>query len=301
MIESVTVTNETGDSLELILSRPELSGFVVKSIDGLGPVNANINMTELATLDGAIDNSARLNSREVNLSLRFLETPTIEDVRLKSYKFFPIKKKIRLTFKTSNRHCYVEGRVEKNEPDIFSKEEGCSITVKCADPFFYYNDDSKLEFFGIIPEFEFPFENDSLEDDLLEFGEIQLITNGTLLYEGDSDTGVEITIHALGSASGIIIYNEDTREMMSISDEKLAALTGSGIKNGDTIVINTGRAKKSITLIRGGNKTNILNSLEKPIGWFKIFKGYNTFAYTAVAGLSNLTFTLSYKLTYEGI
>lgn len=301
MIDSVTVTNELNESLDLILTRPELSGFVVTSIDGLGPVNANINMTELATLDGAIFNSARLNSRQITISLRFLENPTIEDTRLRSYKYFPIKKTVRLAFKTGNRNCYVEGKVEKNEPDIFSKEEGCKITIKCADPYFYYDGTDRLNFYGIIPEFEFPFSNESLNDNLINFGEIQQVTTGTIYYDGDSDTGIEITMYANGPVSDVRIFNETTGSRMSISDTKLAALMGgTGIQNGDTIVINTNRGKKSIYLSRGGHSTNILNALEKPIGWLTVSKGYNTFTYYAT-GIEYLRFTVAYKLTYEGI
>lgn len=45
MIKSITVTNYLGDSIKLELARPEESGFVVKSVTGLGPGSANINTT----------------------------------------------------------------------------------------------------------------------------------------------------------------------------------------------------------------------------------------------------------------
>ena len=81
MIHSITVTNYLGDSLTLTLSRPEESGFIVMSVTGLGPAKANINTTEISTNDGALYNSARVTSRNIVLSLRFLFDPTIEDVR----------------------------------------------------------------------------------------------------------------------------------------------------------------------------------------------------------------------------
>ena len=37
MIRTITVKNYLGDSIKLNLARPEESGFVVKSITGLGP------------------------------------------------------------------------------------------------------------------------------------------------------------------------------------------------------------------------------------------------------------------------
>lgn len=301
MIKSITITNHLKESITLPLAEPELSGFVIKDIDGLGPVNASINLTELATLDGAIDNSARLGTRNIVMSLKFLEHPTIEDTRLLSYKYFPVKRTIKFSIETDNRICYAEGRVEKNDPDIFSKDEGCQISIICSDPYFYSEEDNHLIFYGIDPKFEFPFENNSLEDPLIEFGEIMNMTEGTILYEGDAEVGIVINVYALGAAEGFAVYNSRTREIMSISDEKLRALMGSGIIAGDKITIDTTRGHKSITMLRNGQTTNILNALEKPLSWFKLVKGYNTFVYTASSGLEFLQFEISYKTMYEGV
>ena len=94
MIKSVTVTNYLGDSVKLELMRPEKSGFIVKSINGLGPSNASINTTEVSTNDGALFNSARLSKRNIVFKLLFMntDTETIEDIRQKTYKYFPMKK-----------------------------------------------------------------------------------------------------------------------------------------------------------------------------------------------------------------
>ena len=88
MIHSITVTNYLGDSITLELTRPEQSGFIVKSVDGLGPAKGNVNTVEVSTNDGGVFNSARLNIRNPVLDLVFLETATetIEDIRHKSYK-----------------------------------------------------------------------------------------------------------------------------------------------------------------------------------------------------------------------
>lgn len=301
MIKSVTITNHLDESITLDLFQPELSGFIIKSIDGLGPVDADVHMTELATLDGAIDNSARLHTRNIVMSLQFIGDPLIEDTRLKSYKYFPVKRKIRFTIETDNRLCYTEGRVEKNTVKIFDKNEGCQISILCPDPYFYSVEDTHLMFYGVDPLFEFPFENNSLTEDLIEFGEIRQMTEGTILYEGDAETGIIIDVHALGAVEGFAVYNSGTRERMGINDTKLEALMGSGIIEGDVITIDTTRGHKSIQLLRNGRTTNILNALEKPLAWFRLAKGYNTFVYTASAGLEYLQFAISYKTMYEGV
>lgn len=304
MIKSITVTNYLGDSLVLNLARPEESGFVVKSVTGLGPGTANINTTEVSTNDGGLYNSSRLSTRNIVITLGFLWKDSIEDVRQKSYKYFPIKKKLTLLIETDNRQAEIEGYVETNDPNIFSKEEGADISIICPNPFFYSSgaDGSNTTvFYGIDPMFEFPFGNESLYDALLEMGSIQNQHEKVITYNGDAEIGVTITIHAIGEASNITIYNTGTREIMKIDTEKLSALTGSGIIAGDDIVICTVKGNKSIKLLRSGKTTNILNCLDKNADWFQLAKGDNIFAYTAQSGSSNLQFKIDNRVIYEGV
>ena len=304
MIKSVTITNHLDESIKLDLFNPEEYGFIIKSIEGLGPVKANINFKELATNDGAIDNSARLSSRNIVMSLQFMESPTIEETRLKSYKYFPIKRNIKFLIETDSRICETIGRVETNVPTIFSNAEGCQISILCSNPYFYSageNGTNQTIFYGTEPLFEFPFSNESLTEDLIEFGSIENRTEGTVYYNGDSEIGITIQIHAVGEAEGLVIYNTKTREIMRINDDKLKSLMGSGIQAGDEITITTSRGEKGIYMLRSGVTTNILNSLEKPIKWFQLSKGDNTFAYTASSGLTNLQFRIENKVIYEGV
>lgn len=301
MIKAVTITNHLNESIRLDLTEPEKSGFIIKEIKGLGPVKADINFTEMATVDGALDNSARIGTRDITISLIFLEKPTIEDTRLLSYKYFPNKRRIKFSIETDNRNCETSGRVEDNVPSIFDKQEGCEIIIRCPDPYFYSVGSESNVFYGVEPLFEFPFSNESLTEDLIEFGEIRNYTEGNVLYEGDIEIGVTIRIHATGPASNVTIYNTRTREVMSIDDEKLKAILGTGIQAGDDIVITTSKGEKGIVIIRGGVTTNILNSLGKPIKWFQISKGDNLFAYRAEEGLENLQFSIENKVVYEGV
>lgn len=302
MIKSVTVTNHLGDTLKLDLARPELSGFAVESITGLGPGTATINSSEVSTNDGSIFNSARMPSRNIVISLRYLWKGSIEEVRHLSYKYFPIKKKVTLLIETDDRLAEIEGYVESNDPTIFSKDEGADISIICPYPFFYSGaGKNSTVFSGIEPMFEFPFSNESLTDPLLIMGEIQNKTENVVYYDGDIESGITITIHAIGEASGITIYNTVTREIMRIDTNKIEAYTGSGIIAGDDIIICTIQGKKSAVLIRDGVTRNILNCLDRDVDWFKLSKGDNLFAYTAETGAINIQFTIESNLVYEGV
>lgn len=304
MIRSVTVTNYLGDSKVLELANPEPSGFVIASIEGLGPVKSNINTTDLASNDGALYNSARLETRNIVFDIVFLEHSTIEDTRQLTYKYFPIKKPVTLVFKVDNREAMTLGYVESNEPTIFSEREGCQISIICPDPYFYSTGEGGTTvtvFSGVQPNFQFPWSNESLEIPLIEMGIIENLKERTIYYTGDSETGVVIQIHAIGRADNITIYNTGTRETFTIDTDRLQALTGYGIVAGDDIEISTLRGKKRITLLRNGVQTNILNCIDKNSSWFQLAKGDNVFTYIATYGSSNLQFKIISQIVYEGV
>lgn len=304
MIKSITVTNYLGESIKLDLARPELSGFAVVNVSGLGPGKATINTTEVSTMDGDLYNSSRLGGRNIVLSLKYLWSPTIEEVRHKSYKYFPLKKEVTLLIETDKRTAEIKGRVESNEPTIFSSNEGAEISIICPSPFFYSAGEDGLHtviFSGVDSLFEFAFSNESATDDLIQFGSILNKTENVVPYDGDSESGLTLIIHAIGEARNITIYNVSTREYLRLNTDKLASYTGSGIINGDEITICTIKGNKSITLLRDGIETNILNCLEKNVDWFELSKGDNIFAYSAEYGAENLQFKVEYRSLYAGV
>lgn len=301
MIKSITVTNHLGESIKLELARPELSGFMVMSVTGLGPGKANINTTETATNDGSIFNSSRVTSRNIVFNLRYMWKNSIEDARQLSYKYFPIKKRVTLLVETDNRSSEIEGYVESNEPDIFSETSGADISIVCPYPFFHSASDRVTTFGSIEGMFEFPFGNESLTEPLLVFSEIRKNPDRDILYTGDADVGVRISLRAHGEASNISIYNVTHREVMRIDTSKIEAITGSGIIDKDEIVINTVQGEKSAFLIREGVSTNILNAIDRSSDWFKLRKGTNVFSYVAESGQEDLELVIENKILYEGV
>lgn len=310
MIKAITVTNYLGDSIKLDLARPEKSGFAVKSITGLGPGKATINTTEVSTNDGGLYNSARKSKRNIVISLAFLTENAVEDARQRTYKYFPLKKKVTLLIETDNRTAKIEGVVESNEPNIFSASEGTDISIICPNPSFYSAEVYNTMFYGAEPNFEFPFSNESLvEDDviteeesrLLEMSIINTRLEESIIYEGDSETGITIRMHAFGEVKNITIYNMNTRETMHIDTNKIALITGSGFVAGDDIIICTEKGNKSVLLLRSGKYINVLNCLERNPDWFVLNKGENIFVYSAEVGINNMDFKIEHKTVYEGV
>lgn len=302
MIKSVTIINDLDESLTIKLTEeyPE-HGLLLLSMDGIGATEAEINTTDLAVADGSIYNSSRGISRNITMSLRFIEQDTIEDTRQRAYRYLPTKKKVTLQFDTDNRQIRIDGYVETNEPDIFSKEEGAEVSIICPDPYFHSLGMVTNVLSGIEPLFEFPFENDSLTEPLLEMGEILMNRERNVYYFGDADTGMIITVRATGPVGSFTIYNIGTREKMRIDNEKLRYLSGRGFDSGDELIINTKRGEKSVKLLRNGFYTNALNALERTSSWMQLTRGNNVFAYKADSGEEYIEFQISNENLYMGV
>ena len=302
MIKSIKVTNPKGESLVLDLFHPEKSGLIVRSISGLGPPKANINSTDLATADGALYSSARASTRNIAFNLQFMFAPTIEDSRQLTYKYFQLKKLIKIEVETDNRSLETSGYVESNQPDIFSKEETTQISILCLNPFFYDPNPSVTQFATVTPTFEFPFSNESTNENLIEFGTINLDTRSIIDYIGDVDTGVLITIHALGSVSGYLtIYNVETQEKMVVDLAKIKTLIGKDYGSGDDIIISTVSGDKYVQVLHDGKYTNAIAAIEKLADWFQVSVGRNIFNFTVTKGIENLVMSFSYRNAYGGI
>lgn len=304
MIHSIKVINYRDEMITIDLERPEKSGFIIRGIDGLGAAKANINVSDIVTNDGGIFNSARLASRNIVIKLVFYGTDNIESIRQSTYKYFPIKKELTLVIKTDNRELEIKGYVESNEPNIFSNEEGTDISIICPNPYFYLhgsNSSNVTLFSSVEPVFEFPFMNDSLTEKLIEFSSVHNKTENVIVYNGDSDVGLTMTIHVIGSVEDISLWDIKNRKKMTIITTRLKELLGMSLMEKDDIIINTEIGNKSISLIRSGRTYNILGCLEKGSEWLRLYKGDNIFAYTARTGAENLQFRVENKVIYEGI
>lgn len=185
MIKSFIVKNYLNEILELELTNPQESGIAVRSVTGLGPGKSTVNIKEIASNDGGSFSGSRTPVRNIVMDLIFVdEYETIEDIRHKTYKYFPTKKQLTLTVVTDNHTLDIEGYVESNEPDIFSNMEGCQISILCINPFFHSKKEQITFSSGEEPIFEFPFSNELIENPVLPEDE-EIITSVDINIPGN--------------------------------------------------------------------------------------------------------------------
>lgn len=318
MIKSVLVTNHLGDSLLLELMRPEQSGLIITNIEGISPPNATINYTTVSSSDVALYNSARFEARNIVFTFQLCECikegvyESVEQVRLKTYKYFPSKKPITLTFTTDSRTAIIQGYVETNEFQIFEEKEETQISIVCPDPFFYSLDPITSEkTYSFIKEFEFSllegstddygFENNSLTENLIEFGDISDESHTEIVYDGEYEASMLIQINFKDAVTDPVLLNVDTGENVTILSEYIELLTGHNFQEGDIVFINTTKGQKSVTLVRGNDSYDILQCLSNYTTWFQLSKGVNKFKPFAVIGSDNMEIIYTYNVAYEGV
>ena len=302
MFRALSVTNHLGETLRMDIFKPYESGMNIKDIDGIGPGKATINSIEMYGQDGSRFNSARLPQRDITITIEFLESPDIETVRQRTYRYFPLKKEVVLTFETDNNTLYTVGRVEGNLPKIFQQKESAVITVNCFDPMFRRvgnGSDGFIDFSTLEGGFEFPFQN-PVDTRSLEFAKLVSKTMLTTIYEGTEDVGIVATLTAAyGPVVTPTLHNLTTGESITIDTTKIVG--NLGFKAGDSIEVSTVVGAKSVTHIRNGVRTKTLKSVAPGSAWLKMVPGENVLAYSAKSGLTSLSVTIVHDTTFSGV
>lgn len=279
----LSVENNRGEALNLSTS----PNYTVYKITGLNPPKVTVNSSTNATTDGSNINAVRIENR--NIVIYMTIEGDIEDNRINLYKYFPIKKTVKLYFKNGTRNVYIEGTVELIECDLFSNKQIAQISLICPKPYFKDVESLISNFGDVTALFEFPF---SIAEAGTEISELTTNQRKSIINAGDVTTGVIISLFAMGTVVNPVLYDVLKNEQMALNFTMQAS---------DEIVINTNVGEKSITLIRNGVSTNALGYMTPNSDWFTLESGDNLFTYEATSGSSNLQIKFTNSVLYGGV
>lgn len=280
---TLKVRNDKGNMLALT-NNPS---YIVYKITGLTPPQATINSSVNTTTDGSSINSVRLESR--NIVIYMTIGGDVEANRINLYKYFPVKKTVRLYFNNGKRNIYIEGTVELIECDLFSNKQVAQISIICPRPYFKSVDELVTVFSDVSSLFSFPF---SISKGGMEFSAVYSNYRKSIVNAGDVETGVIIRLYAVGTVVNPILYDTFKRTSMKLNFTMLS---------GDSIIINTNVGQKSIELVRNGVSINAMGYMTPDSTWFNLESGDNVFTYDAESGNSNLQISFTTSLLYSGV
>ena len=313
MIKSVTVTNYRGDSLEMPLEWPNPSGLLISKIDGITPGNVQVNSQDFAVLDGGVYNSSRMRTRNITIEFYYgrgsqvpdVDNHDVETSRHIAYRYFPVKTQVRLDFLTDERNLSIWGYVEGNDTDIFSEHEKGQVSIVCPDPYFYEKDTVVYELGAFIPEFEFPFSNESLTEPLICMGDYGSGSIYHVSYDGDIEVGVTIRIHFLTDTKldSIIIYDISHNKKLELDLQTIETNTGLTFEEYGDIVVSSVRGAKDIYYERFGTRKSIIGEFDvMNFPWMYLTPGENLFGFTYDDDYTDdVTITIEHRGAYGGV
>ena len=320
MIHSFTVTNHTGKSMVCELANPWREGLAITSISGLGPGQATVNVADISSKDGGIFNSARKGSRNIVFNFVFMDhsTLSIEGLRRKCYTYFPLKRQVKLKFTTIEKDVatdyFIDGIVEANDPAIFSKMEGASVSIICPQPNFYKSVEQEQRFsISANPDFSFEFSKVPSNNSELLMSDVVSYVVSNVYYEGDAEAGIvlEITfksnvVHTPDNPKKIRIDNSLTNTTNIFSLEKIKNIVNdlldgyTGIVVGDKIRLSTIVGEKSLTYTHNNIDYNVLGAVEPTGDWVYLTTGENHLAIDKDDSIE-ITASVKNKIYYYGV
>lgn len=117
-----------------VANAAEDAPYVVRNIEGLGPVDADVNSKAYGTIDGEFVSGTRQNKRNIVLTLGFNDISA--DLPL-LYTWLMPKNGALLRFTFNNRApVTIEGVVESMNPNHFSQDPEAQISIICPQPNF---------------------------------------------------------------------------------------------------------------------------------------------------------------------
>lgn len=284
--------NAKGNTLNLIGNLY----FTIVDIDGLHGVDNDMATSSSPYFDGVYVDHISTLPRQITLTMK-LHTPISES--LNYFNSFCKSKQTGTLIETQEdgTQIKIDGIVTVPSYTRWTNRVAVQLQLYCAKP--YWKDLTYIagDIAQIVNMHYFPFEDVTALDNLdgglalpvdgIPFGEIDLNATETFTNNGDITCGMQIDIVALGTVVNPQIANVNTNQFIGVD------IT---LNSGDSLVINTERGNKYVTL----NGTQIFNGINySGNDWLQLETGENTFVINASSGSENVYFHIYYKREWQ--
>lgn len=259
---TLKIDNHRGSVTELTHNRGR---YAVVGIDGLTRPPTNINTAVAGGIDGSFFNSARVEQR--NLVISVVLRGDIEANRQALYSIFPLKSICTIYFENKNRSVKIDGYVETLEADLFSMQERAQVSIICPRPYFENANAIIDELSTTVKLFQFPF---SISEPV-SFAEIYDEPHAFLTNVGDAETGFELTADIQADINTLTITNLTTGAYFTVNY---------AMQEGDTFTLSTVQGRLNVHLTRGDETIQLLNYIGEDSSWIKLVSGLNDMTYS---------------------
>lgn len=287
---TLILENAAGDRIDMTKTANQ---YMISKIDGLYPPAGTISTTPYAGMNGSYLNNAFIEKRNLVLSFEMRGYGSnIELNRHALYRVVKTAQYLKVYYRTVGIDVYTEGYVESCTVTNFGELVNGQISIICPDPYWYSTQSIYAYSQSVFGAFHFPFPE---SDEPFPLGVYS--TDKTLsIFNSGEEVGILITLEAASGediptpvATGVTLYDDDTKTYFQLLLEILPS---------DKIIINTKQGQKSVTLVRDGVTTNIINCMTSGSIWFTLRKGLNRYRLSAS---KYITATIQHTDAYLGV
>ena len=272
-------TSHDGKTLDLFNN----DYFDLINADGLTVANANIVTSTTPMIDGDEIQNVRANPRPLTLDLQIKSGQDVERAKRYILNVIKIKKRGTLTYiqgtGTENRTIEISGVIQSVSMPRFTNAVIMQISIYCNNSFWQDVNDVILNINRAINNHHFAITFPT--DSPVVLGIVNRQTEQTYINDGDTETGVVITVTAFGAVTNPKIYNQNG-DFIGINDTLTA---------GDVLIIDTNKGQKAITK----NGVSVINKLTSGSVFLQMEIGTNEFSTTADSGAEYIYYVVNFK------
>lgn len=291
----ITCTNIT-DNVSVTFGNT-FSPFLLQDVEGIYSIDANINYSDNAMLDGATIIGTYIRPR--NIVLTIADREDYGKHRNLLYLLFKPKTEGVFIYEEIDGD-FIEKReidycVEKIEQESSGHVRQSVISLLCADPFFKAQEDTLVTMAGWESMFEFPHHFLKLGEEIAVRVTRQLVE---IQNESSADLiGMTITMEAIQPVTNPRMYHVESDSYIQLGDDNNEFV----MQNGDQVIINTENNNKNVYLIRNGVKTIINEYISDESEYIQLTHGRNLLRYSAKSGEEYLSVNIKFRMKYQGV
>lgn len=258
--------------------------FDTTNIIGMTQTEVSVATSTTPQMDGDTVNSVQALPKALTLEFTIKTGVEVETAKRYVLQTVKPKQKGRLRLVQGERTVEIEGIVGGFDMPRFTDRVVMQIPLHCSSSFWEDAEYIAVEISRLLDVHYFPEDESglSLPADGVPFGEYDLNMTQVYTNDGDTDSGMLITIIALAEVINPTIYKSDG-SYIGINDT---------LQAGDEVVINTKKGEK--TIVKNGK--SIFSKIKRGSTFLQLETGDNSFTIDSDSNTEgNMYFTVSFK------
>ncbi|RDE19260.1 phage tail family protein [Parageobacillus thermoglucosidasius] len=287
-MQRIIFTNARGQSVELKSSAP----FLLQSIDGLGDVDADIQMQKAPFQDGSTYIDSVLQERAISIEIAILTRDTTTLLQQRQYLASVFNPKLgpgKLRYEDNGIVREIEA-IPDNVPAFPSGKENrlpklqkALVNLLCPEPFWLDEFSTSEKMSYILGGLSFP----------LRLGTTFAQRGFKKILHNQGDVSTPVTIEFYGPATNPVVWNRTTNEFIKVN--RTLAET-------DKLVITTDFGNKGVVIENAdGSKTNVFNWIDLESTFWQLVPGENIIEFGSDSDSTKSRVVVSYKNRYLSV